>query len=193
MLGGVTGRRSGRVVGGAAVVLLGLFVLLTGCGSGNDDPGAQPNPGELFPDRANQYEEDQEREVGDPAMLSGYTTSVVDVEVTTDIPADLVDLGLDAEDVESVVARVQVANRDDEPQPASGSDWTLVDPEGSVHEVESSTLLASGDGPLEVQPDEQVDGEVTFVVDAGLTGDFYLQYKPDGLDAARGIWRLQVS
>jgi hypothetical protein len=34
---------------------------------------------------------------------------------------------------------------------------------------------------------------VTVLVDAGLTGDLYVVYKPDGLDAARGIWRQQVS
>lgn len=176
---------------GAALVA-GMLLAGVACGSGNDDPAAQPNPGELFPDRANQFEEDQERQLGEPAMLSGYTTTVVDIEVTTEIPADLVDLGLGAEDVESVVARVEVANRDGEPQPASGGDWALVDPNDTVHEVETSTLVGS-DGPLQVQPDEQVEGEVTFVVDAGLTGDFYVVYKPDGLDAARGIWRQQVS
>jgi hypothetical protein len=104
-----------------------------------------------------------------------------------------VDLGLEPGDVESVVARVEVLNRDGEPQPASGGDWMLVDPEGSTHEVESSTLVEGDGRAVELQQDEQVEGEVTFVVDAGLTGDFYVIYKPEGLDAARGVWREQVS
>jgi hypothetical protein len=68
-----------------------------------------------------------------------------------------------------------------------------VDPEGTTHEVESSTLVGSDGGAVELEQDEQVEGEVTFVVDPGLTGDFYVIYKPEGLDAAQGVWREQVS
>jgi hypothetical protein len=91
-----------------------------------------------------------------------------------------------------VVARVEVTNRDGEPQPASSRDWTLVDPDGTVHEAETSSLVGEDGGMLQVGPDETVDAQVTFVVDPGLTGDFYVQYKPEALDAARGIWRMQV-
>jgi hypothetical protein len=35
----------------------------------------------LYPDRANQYREDQERHIGEPVMIGGYTTTVTDVDV----------------------------------------------------------------------------------------------------------------
>lgn len=179
-----------RAVVACTAVALALVPLA--CGGGNDHPSAQPNPGQLFPDRANQRAEDQERRLGESAMLAGYTTTVTEIEVTDDVPDDLRALGLDTGSVETVVVEVQVANRDDESQPTTGGDWTLVTPNGTVHEAESTTLAAPDGGPLAVGPGEQVQGEVTFVVDPGLTGDFYVVYKPAALDAAQGIWQLQV-
>ena len=120
-----------RLVGVAVLV-----VLAAACGGGG---GAQGNPGELFPDRPNQYREDQEREIGDTALLSGYTTTVTDASY---------DAGAG-----TVTVSVRIENRDDEP----------------------------------------VTGELTFVVDdLEPRGDYYIVYKPEDLDAARGIWQLTV-
>jgi hypothetical protein len=156
------------VAGALAVLVLGA-----GCGGGNDDPLAQPNPGELFPDRANQFREDQERAIGDPAMLSGYTTTVTDAFYKGD--------GI-------VTVEVRIENRDDEPQEVSSGDWQLVTPDDHVYDPERSTLPAFGE-----VAGEPVTGNVGFLVDElGVVGDFYIVYKPDGLDAARGIWSFTV-
>ena len=61
-------------------------------------------------------------------------------------------------------------------------------PDGTTYEATSSTLPSTGE-----VADEPVTGEVVFEVDPlEATGDFYVVYKPDNLDAARGIWQLQV-
>lgn len=154
------------------MVGLAVLVLVAACGGGGD-PAAQPNPGELFPGRANQYREDQERAIGDPALLSGYTTTVTDAVYEGD--------GV-------VTVSVRIENRDDEPQPVSFSDWQLVSPDVTSYDPTSSTLSASEVG------DEPITGEVTFETDPlDGAGDFYIVYKPDALDAARGVWRLPVA
>jgi hypothetical protein len=33
---------------------------------------------------------------------------------------------------------------------------------------------------------------LSFAVDPDETGDYYIQYKPETLDAARGIWQYAV-
>lgn len=149
----------------AAVIGAGL---LAGCGG---DAAAGHNPGELFPDRANQFREDQEREIGEAALLSGYTTTVTDAVYEGD--------GV-------VTISVRIENRDDEPQDMRAGDWQLVSPGGNVYDPDRSTLPATGE-----VGDEPVTGDVGFLVDElEVTGDFYIIYKPDALDAARGIWQL---
>ena len=153
-----------------ALVVL-VVVAASACGGGG--PAAEPNPGELFPDRANQYREDQERAIGDPALLSGYTTTVLDARYQGG--------GV-------VTASVKVENRDDSPQSMFASDWQLVSPDGHVYDPDRSTLPTTGE--VGNQP---VTGDVTFLVDEqAVTGDFFIVYKPDALDAARGIWQLTV-
>ena len=51
-----------------------------------------------------------------------------------------------------------------------------------------ATLSATGE-----VDEEPVTCDVVFEVDVlDATGDFYVVYKPDRLDAAKGIWQLQV-
>ncbi len=156
----------------SAVVVCVTVLVAAACGGGGSD-GADHNPGELFPDRANQYREDQERPIGEAARLSGYTTTVTGVTYDGD---------------GTVTASVRIENRDDEPQSMYSTDWQLVSADGTTYEATSSTLPSTGE-----VADEPVTGDVVFEVDAlEATGDFYVVYKPDGLDAARGIWQLQV-
>ncbi len=155
------------------MVLIGVaLVVAAACGGGGSD-GADHNPGELFPDRANQYREDQERAIGDVARLSGYTTTVT---------------GATYDGEGTVTVSVRIENRDDEPQSMYSTDWQLVSPDVTSYDPVSSTLPSTGE-----VGDVPVTGDVVFEVDAlDATGDFYIVYKPDGLDAARGIWQLQV-
>lgn len=156
----------------AGAIALLLAAALAACGGGSTDG----NPGELFPDRPNQYREDQERALGDAARLSGYTTTVESVAY---------------DGAGEVTVSVRIENRDDEPQPLSFSDWHLVTPGGHVYDATSSTLPATGQ--IESTP---VTGDVVFRVDPRpdeVEGDFYVLYKPEALDAAQGVWSFSVA
>ncbi|MBM3658699.1 MAG: DUF4352 domain-containing protein [Actinobacteria bacterium] len=147
-------------------MLVLLVALAAACGGGNDG-----NPGALYPDRANQYREDQERRIGGSVMLGGFTTTVTDVEVVG----------------QTVTVSVEITNRNDEPQRIDATQWTLVNPR--IQTLDPS----SADFPLtELPGGETVNAEVSFTLDPGETGDVYIQYKPKILDAARGIWRYRV-
>ncbi len=63
---------------GGWVACLLLVTLTAACG---DDGGGDHNPGALYPDRANQYREDQERRIGESVMIGGYTATVTDADV----------------------------------------------------------------------------------------------------------------
>ncbi len=103
----------------SAMVLVGVaLVVAAACGGGGSD-GADHNPGELFPDRANQYREDQERAIGDAARLSGYTTTVTGATYDGD---------------GTVTVSVRIENRDDEPQPMYATDWQLVSPDVTTYD-----------------------------------------------------------
>lgn len=155
--------------GRLGVAVLAGALLLVGCG---DDGGSDHNPGALFPERANQYAEDQEREIGAAARLGGYTTTVT---------------GATVDGVGTVRVEVEVTNRDEGPQRVDGTQWTLVNPRVQTLEATGadfrSTELAGG---------ETVRATVTFTVDPEEPGTYYIQYKPEALDAARGIWALEV-
>lgn len=155
----------------AGVLAVLLVLAVTACGGGSTDG----NPGELFPDRPNQYREDQERELGDAARLSGYTATVESVAY---------------DGAGQVTVSVRVENRDEEPQPMFGTDWRLVSPGGHTYDPSSSTLPSTGE-----VGDVPVTGDVSFTVDATAAeaeGDFYVLYKPDALDAAQGVWSFTV-
>ena len=54
--------------------------------------------------------------------------------------------------------------------------------------------MTSADFPrTELPGGETVTAEVSFAVDPDETGDYYIQYKPETLDAARGIWQYTIS
>ena len=172
-LAGSKGRGSLRRALAGALVVVAVLLAAAACGGGGGAGGGEPNPGELFPERANQFREDQERALGEAARLSGYTTTVEAVAYDGD---------------GTVTVSVRIENRDDEPQPMFSTDWQLVSPDVTTYEPVSSTLPSTGE-----VGDEPVTGDVVFEVDVlDATGDFYVVYKPDRLDAARGIWQFPV-
>jgi hypothetical protein len=148
-----------------------LVASAAACGG---DGGGDHNPGALFPDRANQYREDQERDIGGSAMLGGYTATVTDAQLV--------------EGERTIQVDVDITNRDKGSQRVDATHWTLVDPQGHTIEASGTTMpwgdLAGG---------ATVTGSVMFTVDPEEAGDYYIQYKPETLDAARGIWQLTVS
>ena len=144
-----------------------LMAFTAACGGGGDGTS-----GTLYPDRANQYREDQERRVGGSVRIGGYTTTVTDVQ----------------RDGDTVRVSVRIENRDEEAQRIDATQWTLVNPR--IQTLEAS----SADFPLTDLPGgKTVDAEVSFTIEPEETGDYYIQYKPEILDAARGIWRYRLA
>jgi hypothetical protein len=144
--------------------------------------GDDPNPGALFPGRPDTLAEDQEREVGEAARLSGYTTTV-------DAAAFQAQLS-EFETSGYVVIDVTTENRDERAQPFNEFDWALQSPDGAV----ISPTLNTTDAPLgsgDLVGGGVATGSVVFDVGA-QTGEFFIIYKPDPFDAARGIWSVEV-
>lgn len=144
--------------------------------------GGEPNPGELFPGRADTQEEDQERQIGQSAGLSGYTATVDSAEFVQQIDA--------IQTAGYLKVHVTVANRDSSAQPVSTFDWSLQAPGGTVTtptfsaatgELQDSDLVGGG----------STEGDVYFEV-GSTQGDFFIIYKPDAFDAARGIWQTTI-
>lgn len=146
-----------------------LVAVITACGG---DSGGDHNPGALYPDRANQYSEDQERPIGDAALLGGYTATVTEA-------------GVDADGLMQV--HVEITNRDGEPQRIDSTQWTLVNPRIQTLEASAATFPTT-----ELAGGETIKATVTFAVDPGEAAEFYIQFKPEALDAARGIWQVIV-
>lgn len=144
-----------------------LIFLGAACGDGGNG-----NPGELYPDRANQFREDQERHIGEPVMIGGYTTTVTDVKV----------------DDGSLRVEMEIINRDGDPQRIDSTQWTLMNPRGQTIEVTRADFPVT-----ELPGGEAVTAEVSFAVDPDESGGYYIQYKPETLDAARGIWQYVLA
>ena len=147
---------------GGTIICVLLVAMAAACGGGGDGTS-----GKLYPDRANQYREDQERRIGGSVRIGGYTTTVTDVQL----------------DGDAVRVAVRITNRDEAPQRIDATQWTLVNPR--IQTLDAT----SADFPLTDLPGgETVTAEVSFTIDPTETGDYYIQYKPEILDAARGIW-----
>lgn len=134
-----------------------------------DMPGGKPNPGTLYPGRVNRYKKDQEAKVGDPVRLAGRTawvTSAVGGRV--------------------LVIRVKIVNHDSKTKRHDVSQWQLVTVKGQVIDpaLTVGQYLASG----YLDTGRAVEGVVRFEVSEA--GPYFVIYKPDPLNSARGIWRV---
>lgn len=193
-----TGAKVGIGCGVAALVLLlagcvGLVVI--GIAASDDVEEAIQNatttvPGDvagenepiLFPGRVDAQDQDQERELGAEARISGYTAIAKSASFQQSISS--------FESAGYVVADVKIENRDSEAQPYSPFDWRLQSPSGQVTDpvlLLSDTELSSGD----LVRGGVAEGQVGFEIGA-TSGDFYLLYKPDPFEAARGVWKVTV-
>ncbi|MCZ7525315.1 MAG: DUF4352 domain-containing protein [Acidimicrobiia bacterium] len=146
-----------------------------------DRPGDDPNPGALYPGRPGSQAEDQERAVGEPVRLAGYTATVR--------ASSLLPTFVPAEDRTWVRVDVSLLNRDDRKQAYHPWQWQLQTPSGVVHNPRAylGPMLGSG----ELLPGSSVEGAVYFEIGAER-GDCYVLFKPELLDAARGVWRIVV-
>jgi Domain of unknown function (DUF4352)/Protein of unknown function (DUF2510) len=142
---------------------------------------ASPRPSTLFPGRVDAQKEDQERNIGEGAMLSGYTATVTSAAFQPSLSSFETD--------GYVIIDVTILNRDKKAQPYNLFDWRLQTPSGSVINPTFTSVGALSSADL--VSGGTVTGKVVFEVGAE-TGDFYIIYKPDPLDAARGIWKVTV-
>lgn len=138
-------------------------------------------PDTVAPDRADRQAEDQEVPIGESVQLSGYTATVTAATFRPTLS--------EFEDGGYLVAEVTVENRDDKAQPYNTFDWVLQTPNGQVIDPTFTSEQQLGSGDL-VQGGT-VSGNVIWEIGAA-TGDFFIIYKPDPFDAARGIWKVPV-
>src|SRR5664279_4448259 len=147
------------------------------------DKTSNPASSRLYPRRSDAQSEDQERLIGQDAKLSGYTARVVAARYTPKLS--------DFETAGYVVANVSVTNRDKASQPYNLFDWKLQTSNGQVvdptfssdsKQVQSGDLVTGG----------SVKGRATFEVGKAAKGQYFLLYKPDAFDAARGVWGVRL-
>ncbi len=173
------------MLGGLAILVVIIIVVAI---AGGDDDGAPAGDGapaaeptdtrnlDLYPDRSDRQDQDHEAEVGGSVRLAGYTATVAAAELVTDEVFG-----------EELVVDVEIENRDAGAQPYNLFHWRLqtaggevLDPLGIQSDLGSGDLVGGG----------STSGRVAFDVGPGT---YYVIYKPDPFNAARGIWRVTVA
>lgn len=179
----------------AFLAIVGIVVVLAVIGSLTDDDdepsaGASPVPSAvtssgptgLFAGRVDAQPEDQERKTGEDAVINGVSARVVRAAFEQSVS--------DFEENGYIVADVSLRNVGDETRPYNELDWQVQTPAGQVKDVGFTTAegtIGSGD----LVSGGMKDGKV--VVEIGAEkGDFYLIWKPEPFDAARGIWKVTL-
>ncbi len=148
-------------------------------------PASAPkSDGRLYLNRPDSQKEDKERRIGQPVELSGFTA-------TPSAPTFKQSLSMFEEDG-YVIIDVGLLNRDKKTQSYGSGDWKLQTPNGQVLDV---NFVSSVEPTFEVFGDlingGRVAGKIVFEV-GPQKGDFYLIYKPDAFDSARGIWQVKL-
>ena len=174
------------VLGLFAVIVIGAVAAIAFLGNEASDriedlEAATENPA-VDPANPDAQEEDQNVAVGDSVELSGYTATVE--------AAGFVEQLSELETEGYLVVEVNVFNRDEEAQPFNLLDWRLQTPNGQILDPTFSSAegtLSAGD----LIEGGEVSGKVIFEIGAA-TGDFFVIYKPDPFDAARGLWKVTV-
>jgi hypothetical protein len=136
------------------------------------------------PDDVGGRDEDQVVGFGDSVELSGYTTTVDNAGFEESLS--------ELESAGYLVADVTIVNRDAEPQPFSIGDWTVQTPDGQLI---PATLTSGADDRLVggmLTAKGRVEGRITFEIGTDAGGDYFVIYKPDPFDAARGIWKVEL-
>lgn len=169
-----------------ALLIVGMIAAVTFLGNRAGDrledlESAIENPA-VDPSNPDGQEEDQNVELGESVELSGYTTTVESAEFQEQVSE------LETEGYLAIA--VDIRNRDDKAQPFNVLDWRLQTPNGQILDP----TFTSADGALsagDLIEGGNVQGKVFFEIGAA-TGDFFVIYKPDPFDAARGLWRVRL-
>jgi hypothetical protein len=142
----------------------------------SDDPADTRNLC-LYPDRADIQPDDHEAVVGAAVRMSGYTATLDEAFMNELILEDQLTL------------RITIANRDDGAQPYGPLDWKVQTDDGRTLtpslNVRDDVLLAG-----ELEPGDAATGTITYDLPPG---DYYVVFRPDILNEARGVWRIEVA
>ena len=145
---------------------------------------SRANPGQIFVGRADQHDEDQERQLGQTANLGGYTVTVTAGEFVPSLS--------EGEQAGYLKVAVKVCNRNGEVQDVNPFfDWKLQTPAGTQIDpaiTSAATLPAVG----LVQNGEDA-GDLYFAV-GEQRGDFFAIFQPASklFDESRGLWKLTI-
>ncbi|MDQ3107806.1 MAG: hypothetical protein M3Q68_08390, partial [Actinomycetota bacterium] len=115
--------------------------------------------------------EDQVVDVGDQVRISGYAATL--------------ELAAFAETEAVLVVGFAIENRDDRAQPYNFADVRLQWPDGTVVPIQSVDATTAGS----LASGERRLAKLTFAT-GSLQGDFFVIYRPDAFDEARGVWPI---
>lgn len=181
-------------------IALVVLILIVAIASGGGDDGGDGTPGtgetqtqedgsasdgestdaRLYPDRPDAQPEDQERAIGQSATINGLEGTVTSGAFRAQISEFETDGYL--------VIEVSLRNTHSEARPYNTFNWRIQTPSGQVLDPYfGGDQLGSGD----LVQDGTTSGQVTFEV-GDQKGDFYVVWKPEPFDAARGIWRVTI-
>jgi hypothetical protein len=154
---------------------------------GTDQLGRErstPTPeARLYSKRVDSQREDVEVRVGDPAVIDGVRATVKTAKFQSAMS--------EFETKGYIVATIGLANEDTKTHSYNELHWRIQMPDGRVLDEQVFSMtdgkLASGD----IVAGGKADGVVAFEV-GGARGEFYLIWKPNPYDAARGIWGFRI-
>ena len=148
----------------------------------NEEPADDGNSSEadLFPDRPDEKDGDKERNVGEPADLSGYTATVTAAARQQQLS--------DFETDGYLVADVTLLNRDSSAQSYNTFDWKLITPGGTIIDPTFSGEEQLGSGDL--TEGGTISGKLIWEI-GDTPGDYYVIYDPD-VGGDRGVWKVTV-
>lgn len=149
-------------------------------GADGCDPSDEPGDTRslcLYPGRDGREPTDHEAELGRGVRLAGYTATVEAGFINELVLDD--QLGI----------RVHVVNRDERIQPYGPLDWKVQTEEGRiVTPAQNEREDALGSGQLD--RGEAIEGTLVFDLEPGT---YYVLYRPDLFNRARGVWRIDVA
>jgi hypothetical protein len=134
-----------------------------------------------YPDRVDrQADNDHEARIGDPVRLAGYTATVNSATTyTSEMFGD-----------DCIIVNVTVENRDAKTQPYNQFDWKIQTPNGTVEDFCISDASTNGLSSGDLVSGGTVTGDVELPYSG--PGTYYVIYKPDPFNAARGIWAVEA-
>jgi hypothetical protein len=165
-----------------AVIAVGSIVAITFLGHKASDKLGQvgdalSTPSTVDPAHPGAREQDQVREMGESVRISGFTATVRSADFRSEVEG----FGPG----QYLVVQVTVENRDDKAQTPIGLPWYLQDPSGAVIPPLSGESAVTGS----IGAGAKADGRLVFQV-GEQSGDYFLLYRPDPIDEARGVWPI---